>query len=488
VADQRIDGLPRSPRVHGVVPLLVVELVCILAFAVLMAAGKSGSALAVLIGPMQIALVIALLRSDMLLLSYFSLVSPLATVELLPLGYQKFALQVGVLGLIGVLALLDHSRPGQPPRRAMPPGALAALQVMAVAIVLATIHAVVRGWWSMWMLRLTSEMLFVLLAVWIFSTVPRTLHDVRELVYFLAFGYVLACLAIPFITSLPALLTSTKVIDSPFGGGARANMNLVAMAAGPIAALLLGVLHDPVKPHLKAWLAMSVTVLVTTLAISQARGAWLGFGLAVLFLGVRFRSLALVVLPLAGASFMFLVGALRNAVEARVEQTGLQDPSLVGRLLLWATAAKVFASNWVLGIGVENFRQLKYSYGFPRFLDPLTWHGAHNMFIEAFVSTGIFGGTAFLFLPFYAVTGLERRIRARKLEGHRGLAAGVNAAIIAYGVHCLMDSPGWHAPTFLLWGVLLGLALALQRISQENGCLNACPSASTSIAIAASCP
>ena len=403
--------------------------------------------------PLHVALMLVFLRSNSLLLRFFVAVYPLTVFELLPHGYRDFGLYGGVLVLVAVLAAIEGSGATGGPASG-DRGIAIALWTVAVMIFVAGVHAAAVGNMSAPIARYSVAALLTVLCIAVFGSVPRSAGEVQSLLLVLAYVTAAASLVLPIIAGH----TLSKVFVTPFGDG---NLNLVGMVVGPLCALLFGLLFGS-KPEKPVRVIAAAAVLVTILIFSRSRGAWVGFVLAYLYLMLRLKSRGLMIVGVCVAGLVLSSDLLRLSVVARAEQTSLEDPSFLGRLFLWRVAASAFSRNWLLGMGVEAFRFHKYDYGFPKVMDPLTWHGSHNLFLEQFLSLGVIGGAAFICIAVKTFLGTDRVARSRS-GPERGLAVGLCAAIIAYGAHCMIDSPGWHAPTLMLWGILLGSAYAVWR-------------------------
>lgn len=412
---------------------------------------------AVIAIPIHFLLVAVLFRSDFGLLIFFSALYPLSILALLPPPYMNFGLYFGVVVL---LVLLHIYEPAVGLRAASWPSPIemAALLTIGVTACIASLFAVIRGDGFRTAHLLTMSLL--LLTAIAYAVVPGTSRQLRMLLRVLLVSYAIACLAIPFFIFRATGFTGGKTFDTLFG---TPNLNLVGMVAAACAAIIFGLLSGASGKE-RLLLILTLAVTVAAVLFSRSRGAWAGVGLAMLYMLIRMRSFKLILILAVIVAVLMTQDILRISLEVRVEQTGAEDPSLLGRFVIWRTAFDMLKDHWLFGVGVENFRRLKFSYGFPRFIDPAYWHGTHNMFLEQFVSLGIFGGIAFLFLPIRIFARLDRLARRRKAGQERGLATGLCAGLLAFSTHCMIDSPGWHRASFVFWGVLLGAALAAVRL------------------------
>lgn len=418
-------------------------------------------AVTVLAIPLQLLVVAVLSRSDFGLLLFFSVLYPLAILALLPHAYVELGLFIGVLGLVVVLVFLDLM---VGTRSALGLGRLEslALLVIAGAAIAASLFAQARGYGFRHSHLFT--LMLVLVATAVYAVVPGSSRQLRILVVTVVVAYAVACLAVPPFLARVGGFVGRKTFDTLFG---RPNLNLVGMVASAGAAIMLGFLPGSNRGA-RVIQAAALAVLVAIVLVSRSRGAWLAFGVAVMYFLVRMRSLRYILVVAGLVALLMTQDILRLSFEVRAEQTGSGDPSMLGRFVIWRTAFDMFRANWVLGVGVENFRYLKFSYGFPMLMDPKYWHGTHNMFLEQFVSLGVLGGGAFLALPIVTLVRLDRLVR-RIRGSERSLAVGLSAGLLAFFTHCMLDSPGWDRASFVFWGVLLGLSIAATRLLDVSG-------------------
>jgi len=191
-------------------------------------------------------------------------------------------------------------------------------------------------------------------------------------------------------------------------------------------------------------------------------------GLAYLYILFRRRSFSLVLGTAILAFLLLSLDFFSRIIAVRTMETSLRDPSLLGRLVLWSYAWKVGRENWLLGVGWHNFGYVKYFYGFPGApADGIRYH-AHNAFLEFFTGLGVPGLVAFVWLSTRSILGLDRLARSgsgRSAGDMSVTALSLNAGIVAFLSHNLVDTTVWHYGTFLFLGVLLGLALSAERLS-----------------------
>jgi len=244
-----------------------------------------------------------------------------------------------------------------------------------------------------------------------------------------------------------------------------------------------------------AWLLLAP--IVGGLAATWTRGAWIGVWVAVLVMllvGGR-RRLALGWLGLAALG----VAALALArVERLATLVSLSDGTNVSRLLIWESALAALRDHWLLGIGLDQFLYLdRARYGVPdvRFL--LLSH-PHNAVLDLWLSLGLLGLVAGIWLVVVLVRVLTSPPTPSPLKGGgvaarghpspppfrgegaggRGLALGLLGSAVAGVVHGMVDLSYFSPDLALWWWFLIGLA-EVRRAGGRGGTADARPGAPT---------
>ncbi len=241
---------------------------------------------------------------------------------------------------------------------------------------------------------------------------------------------------------------------NPFGG-----------FLGMMAALLAGVVIVSAWDCWKArrwpsqWLWPLAGALLVTgagLYASWSRGAWMGFGAALLVIaallprrglwGVIVVALVIVI----GLGF-YSAGRLPEAIAHRLtgflDYTRFEDVRGVGineanyavieRMAHWQAALEMWRENFWLGVGLGCYEPAYAAYSLINW--PLGLGHAHNYYLTLLAETGLLGLVAYL--GFLGALGVQLWRASRVLEGWpRALALGLGGAWTHFAVHDLVDN------------------------------------------------
>jgi putative inorganic carbon (hco3(-)) transporter len=212
-------------------------------------------------------------------------------------------------------------------------------------------------------------------------------------------------------------------------------------------------------PQPRARILSAVFLLIATPAflLTFSRGGFVALGAVLLGLALAHPRRVWLVAAVALAAVGFsLIPIIRKRIG---HELNFSDPSntLVGRFPLWHAALELLRARPIFGAGLSGFATRIAPYWNATHADRFTY--PHNFVLNAWVSTGILGLIAYLWLLVQAfrVSGAGWRSR---IAGWDALHLGVFLAFIGIVVHGLVDVPYWKNDLSLEFWVLLGLTWA----------------------------
>jgi O-antigen ligase len=214
------------------------------------------------------------------------------------------------------------------------------------------------------------------------------------------------------------------------------------------------------------WLgAASCAAQLLGLVLTYSRGAWLGWGAAMLFLlALTKRWKALLGVLMVPLLLVIFVEPLRSRALSVTNPS--VDPAIRDRARFMGDTLELGYNNPLGGIGYGRGRlkeALRQSYkGTADEKSPI-WH-AHNVYIELFAETGVIGLAAFLWLLGRAYVEMLR-LANRSHGGERIWVLGLAAAWTGAAVTGFADVPFYHHETRIFFFTLLALAFATANVS-----------------------
>lgn len=224
-----------------------------------------------------------------------------------------------------------------------------------------------------------------------------------------------------------------------------------ALALGMAVILLAGDLL--VRRRTEAWRWGVLVVLVAAVMATYTRGVWVGIIVAVAFMVLVSRPRVLLALTIATGLFFgaILSDPSSPLAERVISMTDPTDSSVVQRLYLWETAAAMFASEPIVGVGSKTFPRLRDRYAVPG-LEIYSYHdtpGAslkvellspHNYYLLVAAELGLVGLFAFVTLLLALLARGVRVARHAKDPALSSAALGLMGVLVFLAVHaCIGD-------------------------------------------------
>jgi O-antigen ligase len=240
------------------------------------------------------------------------------------------------------------------------------------------------------------------------------------------------------------------------------------------------------KPHYKALLLIAYCLLLMALYFTYSYGAWLALLTAGLFILGMFFGLKAVKQKktiLAGVGFLLLILALLASQLGSEKLNNLlqwERSSWQSRLMVWQSADKILADNWLLGIGPGLFQQ--YYLNYQQFVSTpyLEWAvpQPHNLFLAWWLGGGLLGLTGFLLLVFCFFKTFflakQKPSFAKAMEGKSPFTKGLAdkqllsiflvAAVVYILVHGLADTTYWKNDLALVFWSVISLGYITIRL------------------------
>ena len=285
--------------------------------------------------------------------------------------------------------------------------------------------------------------------------------------------------------------------------GSANNIGLFFDYSLPIGLALLFVSRRQVFGFLHAWgirilVAAALLPMLLVLYLSQSRGAWVAIALATLFLLLLLlRSRKAVLIVGLGLLVALAVGGIifHRVILAFLEghQSVVGISTLSKRLYLWLIALRMIhdrpwfgfgLSNWLCYYSANAVCSIPALYHHQYWIltipgtntltglsDEPTLSHPHNIFLDVWVSMGIFGLLAFIaliFLFFRLFSRILRTIQGAALDYLRWMTLGVGAAMLAGLIQGQVDN-AFLAPdmAFCFW-ILVTSLLLLRALSETS--------------------
>jgi putative inorganic carbon (HCO3(-)) transporter len=232
---------------------------------------------------------------------------------------------------------------------------------------------------------------------------------------------------------------------------------------------------------------LSAVIIGAGLLVSWSRGAWIGFGGAMVMLMIfapprRWIGITLVVLGLIGGLFAAQIGLLPASVVSRLSDfsqdlTSIQDVrgqvisdanyAVLERLAHWQAAIGMATDHPWLGIGFGSYETAYPRYQLMNWPYPLGH--AHNYYLNLLAETGIIGLICYL-VAWIAIFALTIRVLRRETGVRWGLALGLLGTWTHLTVHSFFDNL-FVNNMYLHLGVMLGLigGLLLTELHDRAG-------------------
>ncbi|MGB9184640.1 MAG: O-antigen ligase family protein [Solirubrobacteraceae bacterium] len=291
----------------------------------------------------------------------------------------------------------------------------------------------------------------------VFATLPRSVANIRKaFVLLIALTSVMALATLAVYAAHPSTHTQGTYLP-----GLNKNAIGTFVTAGAVLAYALLIGSERTGP--RALLALLLALDVGGLVASGSRGATIGAGAAVLavsFLLGRRRLLAVGVMAALAVVYLAVIGP---SAAKKADASGGYDSSVV-RQYAWEGAIKKIEQRPFFGTGGKTYTDT-----LPQ-LDGFVTSDPLNLFLLTWAELGIAGMAALIYL---LCRFGQLLARARRLPREAAvLAVGAGGVAISLIAHFQFDV-SWTRGTTSLEFAMMGLMVALTRLSTPNGDLPA---------------
>lgn len=225
--------------------------------------------------------------------------------------------------------------------------------------------------------------------------------------------------------------------------------------------LLMLALRPQLSGGLRRLTTVTFLLAMPALYLTYARGAWIGFVVGVLVIGIlQDKRLVVGGLVVITSAVIFIPGITHRFSDLGQSQVqvGVDPNSFAWREQYWHQIAGLANSTPIVGIGLGMVEKTTAAGLAP-----------HNTPLEVWLETGAVGSLAFLGVAGSMAWGLRRALRALPRGLSRGWAVGASAAAIAYGLEMLTDNLLLQAMQLWYLALAVAPALALGRLAAPSG-------------------
>lgn len=410
---------------------------------------------------LQIIVYLFVMANPVRTLVFFIILLPITAIGIIPTFYREifiFFIPIFSIFFIGITSFINKEKVNL---SKIP--ITQYLILLMLALIISFINACLRGWFSFQLLRHSYALVQALLILSIISVVLKEKNVLFNTVYFLLLSCGIASLVFLTLGFLQGGFTFRKIFV-PF---AEFSLNEIAIFFGPYISLgiaLIWVVRSFVK---KLFIILSVILMSIALIITQSRGGWVAVFIVITYIFIKKKFYKGIVIIGIFITILLSFELLKNILTVRLIQTSGSDISLLQRFLLWQAAVRVIKENFLFGVGMNNFRLIKFHFGIPQWMDLSKVHHAHNIYLDILANLGILG-----FLGFFGLirkTIVKLNTVKREFDGELvQLSMALKSALLTFLIHGIIDCGLFRNVTFFSIMVLIGLSWATIKIVSIN--------------------
>jgi putative inorganic carbon (HCO3(-)) transporter len=222
----------------------------------------------------------------------------------------------------------------------------------------------------------------------------------------------------------------------------------------------------------KMALGLALVLIVAITVLTQSRGGYVALAVGMLLFAIVVNRWFLVLGLAAGLGVAAVIRFVGIETLAELLLTTDALGGWAGREEVWSRAIYMIQDFPYTGIGLGTFGKVG-PVMYPYFLagPNADIPHAHNLFLQVAVDLGLPGLVAFVGLfggALMAAWKAYRAYGARKEAGPRGLALGLLISLVIMGIHGLTDAVTWGTKPAIVPWCIMGLTMALYRVSEEG--------------------
>ena len=193
----------------------------------------------------------------------------------------------------------------------------------------------------------------------------------------------------------------------------------------------------------KALFYFLALMMTGCLVFTFSRGAWIGFGVAILaYVFLKDKRLLIPVIIL-GLLAIVLVPGIANRITYMLSPEYIESSLRGGRLVRWITGLKILEGTPVFGVGLGHFGgAVAINNGLSYLVDTETVETFYmdNYYLKTAVETGLFGLFAFVMLMYQIIINGLRTIRITTDKASKELEIGIFAGLFGVIVHNFVEN------------------------------------------------
>lgn len=196
------------------------------------------------------------------------------------------------------------------------------------------------------------------------------------------------------------------------------------------------------------------------LLFTYDRGSWMGFGIAMLFIGVFYERRLLIVLILVMV-FGFFFPPIHHRIMDLFNPVYMIKSSQGGRIIRWQTAFNNMAESPFFGVGMGKYGgAIASSKGYSIYSD--------NYYAKVLGESGIIGLVLFMTMHVAILREMLQTVVKRATGTNRYLALGGLAGTIAILVHSFVENLFEYSTTAMLYFLMVGFMLLWGRTLKDQ--------------------